>query len=573
MKKWLSNLQLTKKLLVSPLMVLFFLIVVGAVSYVGFSKQQSALDDIYKSRFRSHQAIAFALIDLGQIRTRIMSMYTSAQELEAMRKGESGEEGEKGETAGGPAEGSGLQMAQDGKRQVLAGLEKASAVGQLGDKSSTVTNEEKTRFAQVKEDSAKLKAAAQELIDKLATGSASDAQSAVRNSEMAFDMLEQDLYSLLRLEERLAETQYASAGVTHKMSVGAMVVILVAAVVLSLAIIIVMKALILSPLKRIIDGMGVVAEGDLTSRIEVASNDEIGDMAQHFNVLADKLHQAITHVAESSSKVSSAAETLDGATEQMAAGVEEAAVQVAGVASASEEMSKTSAEIARSCMAAVASSETADSSAKSGKKIIEATITAMNRINDHVRESAEIIRDLGTRSDQIGQIVGLINDVADQTNLLALNAAIEAARAGEHGRGFAVVADEVRKLAERTSTATKEISDTIHAMQAETKKAVSSMEQGVVEVDAGAEEAAKSGEALEGILEEIKKVTGEINQIAVASEEETATTNEIAKSIQQISGTMKETAVKIQENSRASSELSSLAKELEAMVDRFKLVS
>jgi methyl-accepting chemotaxis protein len=195
----------------------------------------------------------------------------------------------------------------------------------------------------------------------------------------------------------------------------------------------------------------------------------------------------------------------------------------------------------------------------------------MTRISDRVKDSAEVIKSLGTRSDQIGQIVGLINDVADQTNLLALNAAIEAARAGEHGRGFAVVADEVRKLAERTSHATKEISNTIYAMQSETKKAVSSMEEGVNEVGTGTSEAAKSGAALQDILRQINKVTGEINQIAVASEQETATTNEIASSIQQISEVMQETARSIQENTNASSQLANLAGSLQTMVRQFKL--
>ena len=152
-----------------------------------------------------------------------------------------------------------------------------------------------------------------------------------------------------------------------------------------------------------------------------------------------------------------------------------------------------------------------------------------------------------------------------------MNAAIEAARAGEHGRGFAVVADEVRKLAERTSDATKEIRGTIQSMQSETKKAVVSMEDGVNDVGQGTIEAAKSGEALKDILHQINKVTSEINQIAVASEEETATTNEIASSIQQISQVMQETSKRIQGNAEASAKLANLSKTLQEMVGQFRI--
>ena len=207
----------------------------------------------------------------------------------------------------------------------------------------------------------------------------------------------------------------------------------------------------------------------------------------------------------------------------------------------------------------------------SGEKVIQQTIKVMNGISDRVRESSETMRRLGSRSDQIGEVVGLINDVADQTNLLALNAAIEAARAGEHGRGFAVVADEVRKLAERTSSATKEIGGTIKAMQVEMKEALSSMDASVTDVGVGTVEATKSGEALREILGQITRVAAEINQIAVASEQETTTVNEIATSINQMSQVMQETKQRIQGNADASSHLANLSKRLQEMVGQFRL--
>jgi methyl-accepting chemotaxis protein len=446
-------------------------------------------------------------------------------------------------------------------------LKKIEETLQAGAKSKNLTKVEREHFATTIDMIGRYKL----LIQQCLSGSASGAAMMLAESDTFFETMTKGVRDLVDLEKKLSKDQYSSAKAIFYSLLGVSVIVFAAALILPFAIGLFMKSLILAPIKKTVDAIETVAQGDLTKRIEVSSTDEIGEMAHHFNGFVDKLHDAITHVAQSSDAVSSAASTLDRATEQMAAGVEEAAMQVNSVATASEEMSKTSSEIAQNCVLAAKSSDEANQSVNTGEAVTQQTIGIMNRISDRVKDSAEVIKSLGARSDQIGQIVGLINDVADQTNLLALNAAIEAARAGEHGRGFAVVADEVRKLAERTSHATKEISNTIYAMQAETKKAVTSMEEGVSEVGIGTSEAAKSGEALKEILAQINRVTAEINQIAVASEQETATTNEIASSIQQISEVMQETARRIQENATASSQLADLASSLQTMVGQFKL--
>jgi len=569
MHKWLNDLQMTKKLLVAPVVAILFLVIFGASAYVGLFQEKSALDDIFKSRFKCHQVITSAIIDLGLTHNKVKDIFKSARELEAMRKET---EGKKAGAASPSGSGEAVDKTiQDERNKMIKVFEDSMAAVEQRAESSSLSKDEKSGFEQMHQDAAKYVSAVRAMVEKVGTGSASGAESEMHEAEISSSTLEQDLYSMLRMEERLSETQYGTAGTTFKVGAVISVIVFLAAIGLSLGVALVMKAMILTPVTRTVEVIEAVAAGDLTKRIAVDSADEIGEMAGHFNAFVEKLHEAITHVAGSSNEVARAANVLDSATEQMASGVAQAAIQVNSVATASEEMSKTSSEIAQNCVTAVQSAEKANNSVTTGEAIIQGTIDVMNRISDRVRESSGVIKSLGTRSDQIGEIVGLINDVADQTNLLALNAAIEAARAGEHGRGFAVVADEVRKLAERTSHATKEISDTIRAMQAETKKAVSSMEEGVSEVDIGTAEAAKSGEALKEILSLINKVTAEINQIAVSSEEETATTNEIATNIQQISGVMQETARRIQENSSASSQLADLSKGLEEMVGQFKL--
>jgi methyl-accepting chemotaxis protein len=315
------------------------------------------------------------------------------------------------------------------------------------------------------------------------------------------------------------------------------------------------------------------SQGDLDKTIPVTSNDEIGTLAAGINSLINKIRNIVGDMARDADDLSSAACQLSSSSESMAAGIQQAVDQTHAVATASEEMAATSSEIAHNCTAAADGSRKASELAASGTDIVARSVNVMSRITCRVKESAETIERLGARSDQIGEIIGTIEDIADQTNLLALNAAIEAARAGEQGRGFAVVADEVRALAERTTKATREIGVMIKSIQDETKKAVEAMEQGVKDVEEGTSEAAKSGNALNEILEQINSVSLQVNMIATATEEQTATTSEISNSIQQFTEVIHESAKGANDAASAAGQLSRLAEELQKMVSQFKRAS
>lgn len=327
----------------------------------------------------------------------------------------------------------------------------------------------------------------------------------------------------------------------------------------------------LMPLREMVEVNNSIAEGDLTVAIHEFGKDEIGMLAASSSRVIANLRDIISRVADTANDVASASHQLLITAEQIAKGTEAVASQTSTVATASEEMAATSTDIARNCALAAESSRQSSSAAEQGEIVVRETITGMARIAEQVNQSAQTIESLGMRSEQIGQIVGTIEDIADQTNLLALNAAIEAARAGEQGRGFAVVADEVRALAERTTKATKEISDMIKTIQNETRIAVRTMEDGVKEVEKGAASSEKSGQALNEILHQISEVSMQINQIATAAEEQTATTNEITSNVQQVTEVVHQTARGSEETASAASKLLDDARELQSLITRFRL--
>jgi methyl-accepting chemotaxis protein len=387
------------------------------------------------------------------------------------------------------------------------------------------------------------------------------------------EVIRTNTLKLSEFKSKAAKGGDADFDASMKKAMGFMLIIGLIGLVVQLAAGFLISNSIVKPLTMLNLLIGDLAkgEGDLTHRIDYTRNDELGSLSNNLNLFIVKLHDIVKNVVKDSIQVVIGSSRVHAMSEMITKEADGLATQAAAVATASEEMSATSNDIARNCMQAAEGGTVATSVAADGSIVVQQTVQGMGRIAERVRAAATTVASLGSRSDQIGDIAITIQDIADQTNLLALNAAIEAARAGEQGRGFAVVADEVRALAERTSRATREISEMIKAIQNDTRNAVESMEQGVHEVEMGSADAARSGEALQKITDQINTVTMQINQIATAAEEQTATTTEISGNIIKITEIAQKTTNGTRETTSASHHLLGMSEELMTILGKFKV--
>ncbi len=313
------------------------------------------------------------------------------------------------------------------------------------------------------------------------------------------------------------------------------------------------------------------AKKDLTKRLNLDRKDEVGLLAGSFDAFVSDVHSIVKSASATTRDVAAAATEIAASAEEMATGMRKQEQQAASVAAAATEMSASVSEVARQSGEARASADESRQRADGGSAIVQQTVSEIMGIADQVQESSKVISNLGKKSEQIGQIIGVINDIADQTNLLALNAAIEAARAGEHGRGFAVVADEVRKLAERTAKATDEVAQSIREIQADTTSAVAQIESGAERVNKGVELATQAGTSLSTIVESSGKVGSMVQAIAAAADQQAGTSNQIAKSVEEINAITRESTEGASQAAQAAAQLSRQAEELQAVVGRFRV--
>jgi methyl-accepting chemotaxis protein len=329
--------------------------------------------------------------------------------------------------------------------------------------------------------------------------------------------------------------------------------------------------MVLRPMHTVVQQLAVIADGNFTQPVTVSSQDEIGQLAHSAEKIRQELGLALHQVVESAASLAGEAAELAAVSTATTDGVATQQRETDMVATAINEMTATVAEVARSAAHAAEAAHKADEESRDGHKIVASTIKDIDKLATEIERTAEAINTLESDSENISSVLDVIRGIAEQTNLLALNAAIEAARAGEQGRGFAVVADEVRTLASRTQQSTQEIQSMIERLQTGTHDAVQAMAQNRSHAQETVQQAARAGTALKTITEAVTRISDMNSQIASAAEEQGAVAEEINRNIVKISQVAEESASGAQRITVASHDLSDLAKTLQQLTGRFTI--
>ena len=385
------------------------------------------------------------------------------------------------------------------------------------------------------------------------------------------DRLTAEVQELIRINDEAASALTQAMSEQNAQAIELIATCLTVAIAIGILLTVVLSRLIANPLLSLVVTAQRVAAGDLTVQVQVESQDEVGQVSLAFARMVEQLRTTMHRLADDALSLASSSDQLHGLSDHIATASEQVVAQSITVATAGEEMVATTTDIANNCQVAASNSEATKQTTLSGMEVVRVTVQGIRQRSEKTKQDAEGVTALGQRTEQIGSIVATIQAIAAQTNLLALNAAIEAARAGEHGRGFAVVADEVRALAARTTHSTQEISDMIRTIQQEARAATESMDSSVAEMEQVAQEAEKLELTLDEILRQVNDVNLQITQIATAAEEQSATSAEISSNMTQITTVVQDMSQGAEESASSASQLARMADEMKRTVASFTL--
>ena len=402
------------------------------------------------------------------------------------------------------------------------------------------------------------------LAEKFATPSQDYFGKATRSIDVGYKQLHETLLPTLR---RLIEERIERHSRELRLNFAVIALVLLVTVYLAMG----MYYAILGNVGILSDNAGRIAAGDLTARIRLDSRDELLRVAESFNRMAAAVNDTVRNVRSNADSVLDAARRTTQSSGQIAISSSSQSEAASSMAAAVEETTVGIDHITRNAHDARDISTRSGELSAHGGELVQTVVDEMREIASVVGASAQSVEDLGVRSDEISAIVGVIKEIADQTNLLALNAAIEAARAGEQGRGFAVVADEVRKLAERTAKSTQEIGAMIASIQGETQAAVGNMKLGVERVSRGVELTGRAGESMAEISAGAARVVEVVREISDALAEQSSASADIARNVETIAQMAEENSAAVAENHATAERLEQLARDLQNEVARFKV--
>ncbi|MBT9301442.1 MULTISPECIES: methyl-accepting chemotaxis protein [Pseudomonas] len=379
------------------------------------------------------------------------------------------------------------------------------------------------------------------------------------------------LTRLLDINNSMANDSNQKAADQYDSAFDLVVALLVLATALTVLFAWLLTRSITLPIAQALDAAENIAEGNLTRPIKVDGDDEAGRLLRAMHKMQEKLRDTLQRISGSATQLASAAEELNAVTDESARGLTQQNNEIEQAATAVNEMTSAVEEVARNAVSTSEASKNATTSAGDGRDLVQETVSAIERMSGDVQGTATLIGALAEESRDIGKVLDVIRGLADQTNLLALNAAIEAARAGEAGRGFAVVADEVRALAHRTQQSTSEIERMIGSIQAGTEQAVDSMRNSTERAESTLNIAKGAGISLDTINSAIVEINERNLVIASAAEEQAQVAREVDRNLVNIRDLSVQSATGASQTSAASSELSRLAVDLNGMVGRFRL--